>query len=319
MKLNPVIRGDLAPPSGTFEAFLEAHPLYRAAFESLSANSRILETSSQLVYELHGDALGPVANDILSFVTHAYAADYIDRYIARLNRLAELQRRFDRNPSVSTLGDSGAVKSEAYSLALLLSIVLTNHRFEIMDALSSFLESMNGGSAGVAAFIGAGTGYELKLAAQLLPDWTIEAYDTDAEIRTVANDLLTFFAVSKAVDFQIEFPLENPTPEVLKRYDAVVLCEVLEHLPDPLRALQTLRACLTDTGRMFVTMAINIAQEDHVFLYPDIESCRRQIREAELQIVQEWISPQTIFMPPVNREQGFKKGNYMAVVEKRDI
>jgi hypothetical protein len=91
---------------------------------------------------------------------------------------------------------------------------------------------------------------------------------------------------------------------------------VLEHLLNPAQALATLAGCLKDGGKMFVTMAINIAQEDHVFLYLDIESCRRQIHESGLQVLYEWLAPQTIRFPPANREIGFKKGNYIAIVGK---
>jgi trans-aconitate methyltransferase len=96
-----------------------------------------------------------------------------------------------------------------------------------------------------------------------------------------------------------------------------VLSEVLEYLPDPARALGTLRDCLKAGGRMFVTMAINIAQEDHVFLYPAINSCREQIQNCGLSVTREWISPQTIFAPLMIERKEFKKGNYIAVREKK--
>src|SRR5262249_18889292 len=110
--------------------------------------------------------------------------------------------------------------------------------------------------------------------------------------------------------------LLEPTPQVRNRYDAIVVCEVLEHLQNPLQSLKTLSQCLKDDGKMFLTMAINIAQEDHVFLYPDPLSCRNQIRESGLRVVKEWLSPQSIRFFPSNREIGFKKGNYMAIVEQ---
>lgn len=318
MSLQPAIlkEGTLPDAQESFCAFLLTHPLYKAAFDTLSSNSRVLATSAQLVFELHGGALGPVADEILSFVDRTYPAGYVDLYLDRLNQLRELQRRFDRSPNAATLGDPGAGKSQSYGLALLLSIVLTNNRFEIMQALCAFLQSLQTRDQGLIACIGAGTGYELKLAAELLRHWQIETYDTDSEMRSAATQLLQFFGVSKAIDFRVEFPLDGPTEGVRGRYDALVLCEVAEHLTNPQLALNTLRECLRVDGRLFVTMAINIAQEDHVFLYPDIESCRRQLRETGFQVQQEWISPQTILFMPENREQGFKKGNYIAIVGK---
>jgi hypothetical protein len=77
------------------------------------------------------------------------------------------------------------------------------------------------------------------------------------------------------------------------------------------------REYLKEDGRAFVTMAINIAQEDHIFLYPTIESCRAQLRDAGLYTVSEWITPQTVLSIPANREQSFQKGNYIAVVQRQ--
>jgi 2-polyprenyl-3-methyl-5-hydroxy-6-metoxy-1,4-benzoquinol methylase len=303
-------------PADSFEEFLQAHPLYGSAYQELFAASRVLGTSAQLVYELHPESLGAVADNILSFVQHAFPADYIDVYISRLKRMAELQERFDANPCPATLGCSSVVGPEVYCLALLLSIVFTNHRFEIMQVLTQFLRELPAGSAGSIASIGCGTGYELKLIADVLPTWNIEGYDTDAGMRARAEQLFAFFQVQKKVDFRLSFPLEAVTPQFEKRYDAIILCEVLEHLPDPARALETLKECLGGRGRIFLTMAINIAQEDHIFLYPDIESCRQQIRQSGLEVVYESITPQTIRFPPANRETGFTKGNYIAVVQK---
>src|SRR5258708_10620619 len=104
-----------------FELFLQSHPRYRAAYEQLFEASRLLGTSAQLVYELHPYALGPVADNIFSFVEIAYPPDYIDRYIARVSRMSELQAKFDALPSAATLGDTTPVSTEAYTLALLLS------------------------------------------------------------------------------------------------------------------------------------------------------------------------------------------------------
>src|SRR5271166_6240574 len=220
----------------TFESFLQAHPLYSSSYNRLLAANRMLATSAQLVYELHPEQLGPVADDIVSFVDFAYPGDYTEAYISRVGRMAELQQRFEANPSAATLNDSSVVSPEAYSLALLLSIVFTNHRFEIMQVLRRFLRELPADAEGRIASIGCGTGYELKLTAELLPGWNIEGYDTDADMRDRAEQLLRFFHVSKPVDFRVAFPLAAPTTG--GKYDAIILCEVLEHLPDPARALE---------------------------------------------------------------------------------
>jgi hypothetical protein len=182
----------------SFQQFLKTHPKYKAVYQALlhsnasSGAGRLLALSAQLVYRIHGQALGPVADDILTFVEHYYPTDYVDRYIARIEYLTALQRRFDQDPSPETLGDPDAhVDPDDYSLALLLSIVLTNHRFEIMAQLSAFLRSLGQRSPqGRLAAIGVGTGYELLLAARYLPhEWEIEAYETNDAIRNRAKQL----------------------------------------------------------------------------------------------------------------------------------
>jgi len=300
---------------GRFELFLQSHPRYCSAYDRLFAASRLLGTSAQLVYELHPEELGSVADDILSFVESAYPSNYLDTYISQVKRMAELQAQFDANPSPATLGDSTAVGTEAYSLALLLSIVFTSHRFEIMQALDKFLRNLPAESGGRLASVGCGTGYELKLVAELLPTWDVVGYDTEAEMHGRAEQLLRFFHISETVEFRNVFPLTDGSP-IERPYDAVILCELLEHLPDPAQALRAVRRQLKDDGKMFLTAAINIAQEDHVFLYPDIETCRRQFSASGLEIEEEWIAPQTIRIPPANRETGFRKGNYIATVAK---
>jgi SAM-dependent methyltransferase len=304
----------------TFEHFLQKHKLYESALKELTDNSRLLEVSASLVYENQGEALGPVADEILRFVEHAYGPHCISTYISRVNDLAMLQKRFDADPSAATLGDRSAfVDSDAYALGLLLSIVFTNHRFELISELELFLkDTRERYRNGAMLSIGFGAGYELAMASEILTGWHIEGYDTDPEIRAKARRLLDFFGVPQDIYLGGYFPLDRCSDELRGRYDAVVLSEVLEHLEEPAQALVTLRDCLRDDGRMFVTMAINIAQEDHVFLYPTIDSCREQIRQCGLVVGRERISPQTIFViPEEDREKEFKKGNYIAVLEKQ--
>jgi cyclopropane fatty-acyl-phospholipid synthase-like methyltransferase len=166
------------------------------------------------------------------------------------------------------------------------------------------------------AGLGTGTGYEIKIAAGTLPEWEIESYDIDPSAEAEARQLLQHFGVRVPIRFGRELPIDTPDDALLRRYDAIVACEVLEHLPDPARALRTMREYLTDRGRMFVTMAINIAQEDHIFLYPDLASCRRQLEGCSMRVIEEWVTPQTLWPPPADREKEFKRGNYVAVVER---
>jgi len=284
------------------------------ALTRLEEADRRIALAAGVVDVLHPDA-PQIAEDILRFLAWRYPdADPVAEYIRRAEALSTLQERFDREPCVATLsGPAEPVPRDRYNISLLLSIVLTNHRFEIMQQLEAFLADCTD-PAGRIASIGTGTGYELRLMARTLqPGWTMESYDTDETVRADAQHYLEFFGVKRPVVWGSEFPLDQVSPEFRGKYSAAVLCEVLEHLPNPPQALRSVREYLAPGGRAFVTMAINIAQEDHIFLYPDVDSCRIQLREAGLNIVGEWVTPQTTLPPPADREAGFRKGNYVAV------
>lgn len=299
-----------------FEEFLRNHPDYNAAYQSIEEQSRALALAAAGVYENHGEELGPIAEEILNYVKSHYPDDYIQQYVARVEQLQEMDLRFTRNPSAETLGDPGlAVDRNVYDLGLLLSILFTNHRFEIVQQLKRFLEHLPAKQGRIAS-IGAGPGYEIKLISDALPDWKIESYDTSQEAHRRAARYLEFFRVRVPVHFEDLFPSDVPAANLCNQYNAIVLCETLEHLINPTAALRAVRECLRDDGRAFVTMAINIAQEDHVFLYPDIASCRTQIAASGLECTSEWIAPRAVFGAFKDREKGFKKGNYIAVVKR---
>ena len=73
-----------------------------------------------------------------------------------------------------------------------------------------------------------------------------------------------------------------------------------------------MRAALHPQGLMFATMAINIAQEDHVHLYRTKEDAHMQVERAGFTIVREFVTPVTV-MPFVERDRDriFTKGNYV--------
>ena len=298
---------------------MAAHPAldpdpYQRALERLERGDRRLAMAAAVVQIMHPDA-ADVARALLSYAEHRYPGrDVVAIYMDRAGALAAMQERFDADPRVETLGAPGTtIDRDAYKLALLLSIPFTNHRFEIMRHLDAFLRALTAPSGRIAS-IGTGTGYELQKMASLPEGWQIESYDIDETVQVEARRFLEFFGVSRPILWGRAFPLASPPPDARARYDALALCEVLEHLPDPATALAAVRECLRPAGRAFVTMAINIAQEDHIYLYPDVASCREQIGAAGLGIVSESLTPQTTVPPADNREAGFRKGNYVAVV-----
>lgn len=316
-----------------FSSFLARYPRYAAAYTALAARDPILEQSARTVFRTQGNKLGVAAENILQWVEFAYgtpsgeraamaagvetgaasaAADaYVSRYVERVAALNALQARFARAPSAATLGAPGThVARDDYDIALLLSLVFSTHRFEILAALKAFLDFVRQPHG---RFASVGTGYELYVAQSRL-----EGYDTDPACRRGAQRLLDFYRASAGVTPGAEFPLTSFDPSRAGAYDAIVLCELLEHLPDPLAALTTTRRYLRPGGAMFVTMAINIEQEDHLHLYPDVASCQTQIRDAGLEIVHERALPVMLHENMADAAPApLFHGNYVAVVKAR--
>jgi hypothetical protein len=69
-----------------------------------------------------------------------------------------------------------------------------------------------------------------------------------------------------------------------------LLCvEVLEHLEDPVKFLNVLRAALKPGGRAFITAALNAPHVDHIYLYRDPEQVLDQLRSAGFSLEQAFV------------------------------
>ena len=74
-------------------------------------------------------------------------------------------------------------------------------------------------------------------------------------------------------------------------YDAVLCCEVLEHVEQPQAVLAGIRAMLKKDGRAFITTVANIEAEDHIFLFNNAAHIRAFLAESGLIVEQELAMP----------------------------
>lgn len=290
---------------------------YTSFLDELKQQDRLLWFSSMALEKVFGDEVHPVAEEILGYISKRYGDRAVSMYSERVQGLIRLQRDFEKSGhyAAATIADVPAMDRETYNLALLLSFITNLHRFRILRALKEFLQTENS-SQGKLLAVGVGTGYEIKLAQEGLPGWEIEAYDMSAAAIATSRDLLTYFGLSDKPLTHGYFPLtEQTAPDKVRgRYDKIVFCELLEHLENPEQALRIAGECLAPEGRVFATMAINIAQEDHVFLYTSPEQCRQQVRRAGLTILEEEVIPvQALPGQGEVAEEDFRMGNYLCV------
>jgi SAM-dependent methyltransferase len=270
---------------------------------------------------MHGEAITAYANDILRFLSHRSTICAAEKYMARVARLRSLQAEFEKTGRyvASSSKHVRPIDSEEYYLALLMSFICTSHRFDILRSLVNFLRTYCRAPNELLS-VGYGTGYELKLAFDEAPGWRIEAFDNSADSYGYASELLGFFGYPIDCLHQDIFPLDRREELVAQpaRFGKVVLCELLEHLDDPKAALRSVRSVLHPDGLLFCTMAINIAQEDHVYVYRTAEQARREILECGFDIVQELLAPVVILpFAQAQRAKLFKKGNYICIASPR--
>ncbi|WP_281932459.1 class I SAM-dependent methyltransferase [Roseibium album] len=67
----------------------------------------------------------------------------------------------------------------------------------------------------------------------------------------------------------------------------VVLSEILEHLEDPVAAMERIRPLVADDGVVFVNVPINSPSPDHLYLMRTLDDARMLLRETGFDIVSE--------------------------------
>jgi 2-polyprenyl-3-methyl-5-hydroxy-6-metoxy-1,4-benzoquinol methylase len=112
--------------------------------------------------------------------------------------------------------------------------------------------------------IGPGHGLLFNRAASDSRAGSITGWDLSPASVEESNDALRRLGVSR--NFRLEARnLFDATAED-DRFDAIVFSEVLEHLEEPVQALQKLRALLRPGGRVYINVPVNSPAPDHLFL-----------------------------------------------------
>jgi len=270
--------------------------------------------------KMHADVIKPYAQDVFRFLNHRRIRDPLEQYAQRLEWLRILQNEFDKTGKcrAAISREVPHVDDEQYELALLLSFISTNHRFEILQRLVKFLR-MSCSAPNEVLSVGYGTGYELKLVFDELPGWKLWAFDSSPESYESASSLLCFFGYSADCLRQELFPLDNSESIAAYRgrFGKIILCELLEHLENPELALEAARNVISQDGLLFCTMAVNIAQEDHVYLYTSAEQARAQVLGSGFEIVEELVAPVVLPFAESDRTRLFKKGNYICLARAK--
>lgn len=117
-----------------------------------------------------------------------------------------------------------------------------------------------------------------------------QGIDISATSVKMTNSILSSKIFGKSADYLITqsdfFKWDSE-----KKFDCLVMAEVLEHVEQPLAFLKQLFELANDDAHVFITTCINAPAIDHIYLYPDIESLNAQINESGFSIIKQLIIP----------------------------
>ena len=185
-----------------------------------------------------------------------------ERFLKIYNEDVKFFLKHNEYPAIKN-GSIKKVRKMDYYVALILSTLMSQHRFEIMNELKKFKIFDN------ALVVGCGIGVDLHILNDVKSK--IDAYDLKIE-----NFCLDFF---KNINFFKKdfFSIKNK-----KKYDKIFLIELLEHLQDPFTFIEKIKGSLSKEGTIILTLAVDIPQFDHLFNFNNYVNFNRQISKMNL-------------------------------------
>lgn len=158
-----------------------------------------------------------------------------------------------------------------YDISLLLSILVTEHRFQIMKELYNMELNL-----GKTLVIGVGTGVEIELISHISCD--LVAYDSR----------LCDFVIKRFSNCDIR---EKEYSYDGVKYDTIVAIELLEHLENPFSIIDECSKALKAQGNVIVTTATNIPQFDHKYNFASDTDFERNVSERGFEV---WYKQQIV-------------------------
>ena len=231
------------------------------------------------------EAAAGAARKLIGGAEATFAADY--RWTCDQLRDEELFFHREERYRLSTFAEALA---EVYSNSeymgryvnglLLTQVLWYNH----VATFEMFLRQVVGEAQAEFDYLEVGPGHGLMVyfAASSPLCRTLEAWDVSAVSLRETQAALDTLGVTKPVSLTETDILQAVRPG--RRFDLIVISEVLEHLETPGVALEFLRDCMTDDGRIFINVPLNSPSPDHIYLLSTPEDVRALVEGAGLSI-----------------------------------
>ena len=196
----------------------------------------------------------------------------------------------DFNDIYSTLYDNDDSMQNFYLVALLFSFVFSSNYYEFYGFFENeFLTNIS--PAGTVTEIGCGHGLYLVQTLLAKPELKGVGADISTAALGVTHRMLSYHGID-------ENRYKLSREDLCRRlsYDdnsanAIICCEVLEHLPDPRHALSELVRIIADDGIAMLSAAIRMESVDHLYVFRTYQEVAAMVQEAGFRIRSDHVVP----------------------------
>lgn len=245
------------------------------------------------------DPAWPHAQRALGFVADRGGAltDEMEAFASVSIDFLRLQARFMKSGRYARAGDAASLVEDLYNdeskmhgyyldgLALTYAL-WPNHARMIRFMAEQFLPRLRPGDRVVEVGVGHGLLAALMFDAQ--PDLHYVGVDISPSSLDYAAAALTRTGVDPE---RITMVHADATSGELVRlagaggFDALICCEVLEHVDHPDTLLSSLIAALAPGRPAFISTVANMEAEDHIYLYNDVDEIRQMLTDTGWHVV----------------------------------
>jgi len=170
-----------------------------------------------------------------------------------------------------------------YMNGLLVSnVIWHNHAAAISSYVQEYLPSLKAGSDHLE--IGPGHGLFLYFAAMCHSVAGVSGWDVSPTSIAHTREALSALGVERPTTLTLQNLFEADPASDDRRFDSIVMSEILEHLEDPVAALRFAMAWLKPGGTIWVNVPANSPAPDHIFLVESPEHACDIVRAAGLDV-----------------------------------
>lgn len=178
-----------------------------------------------------------------------------------------------------------------YMAGLLMSQVFWRNHVDISSYFDFYLNKLDKNYKHLE--IGPGHGLFLARASQREECQESSAWDVSDTSLTFTRECLSKIGVTNKVRLEKRNVFE--LTDSSEKYNSIVMAEVLEHLENPVLALEKIRKILAPGGLAFFNIPCNSPAPDHIYLYKNPSHFFEQLTAAGFKIVDQFVTPGTGF------------------------